>query len=91
MEYHKEKDLMSIRCTHIRETLREAMESHGIPILDNIDVPLPPNAVELAYAPANDTDNPPIPGFPVRMVVGSSSFMAMAADPFASLPCCLLS
>ena len=91
MEYHKDKDLMSIRCTHTRETLREAMESHNIPILDNINVPLPPNAVELAYAPANDTDNPLIPGFPVRMVVGSSSFMAMAADPFASLPCCLLS
>ena len=54
-------------------------------------MPLPYSAAELAYAHADDTDNSLVPGFPARKIVGLASSIPMAADIFASLPCCLLS
>lgn len=91
MHYSHFNDVISVRCPTTRRRLQQTIVDSNIPILSDANSPLPENALALAYAPADAGTNPIIPDFPAKSIVGSSSFLAMSAEPFAAFPCCLLS
>ena len=83
---HRHNNAISVLCPNTRQRLHKSMLQHGVPVLSNAKTPLPELALELAYELVGDSN--PIVEFPARHLIGSGSFLSMAVEPFAALPCC---